>query len=86
MNVVYKSAGKYKHLRGTPAFAKFVKLAIGGVVYTIAVGGLLFLVVPHDIVKPFLKPFEPKQTRLTKKLDEFSAFGVKNVKEDFRNL
>lgn len=86
MNVVYKSAGKYKHLRGTPAYAKCVKFAISGVVYTAVVGGLFFLVVPRDIVKPFLKPFEPKQTRLSKKLEEITAFDTKDIKKDFSNL
>ncbi|KAK8777066.1 hypothetical protein V5799_029588 [Amblyomma americanum] len=86
MNVSYKSAGKYKHLRGTRAGANFVKIGIAGVVYTAVVGGLMFLVVPHDIIKPFQKPFERKQTRLTKMLDEVAPFQVKKINEDIRNL
>lgn len=80
MNVVYKSAGKYKQLRGTRAGANCVKAGIIGVVYSAVVGGAIFLAVPGAFVKPFDKPCAGKETMFPKTVQEVRIFNLKNDK------
>ncbi|KAL1427182.1 hypothetical protein MTO96_017687 [Rhipicephalus appendiculatus] len=68
-NVVYKSAGKLKHLRGTRAGANCVKLALLGVVYTTVVGGLVLLFAPLHHIKISNKPLS-LPSEFTRSLDE----------------
>lgn len=69
MNVVYKSAGKIKQLRGTRVGALYNKLALLGVVYATVAGGLLLLALPHQHIKASYKPLTIP-SRVTKSLEE----------------
>lgn len=80
MNVVYKSAGKYKQLRGTRAGATCVKAGIIGVVYAAVVGGAIFLAVPRAFVEPFHKPCTDKETIFSKSAQKVPLFKIKNEK------
>uniref|UniRef100_A0A224YFJ7 Uncharacterized protein n=1 Tax=Rhipicephalus zambeziensis TaxID=60191 RepID=A0A224YFJ7_9ACAR len=68
-NVVYKSAGKLKHLRGTRAGANCVKVALLGVVYTTVVGGLVLMFAPLHYIKISNKPLSIP-SEFTRSLDE----------------
>lgn len=74
MNVVYKSAGKYRKLHGTRAGANCIKVALLGVAYTTVVGGLMLLLVPHEYIKVSQKPLEIKSTKFSKSLEEAVGF------------
>lgn len=68
-NVVYKSAGKLKHLRGTRAGANCVKIALLGVAYTTVVGGLVLLFAPLHRIKISSRPLSIP-SEFTRNLDE----------------
>lgn len=74
MNVVYKSAGKYRKLRGTRAGTICIRVALLGVAYTAVVGGFMFLITPHQYIKPSQKPLEFKSTKFSKSLEKAVGF------------
>lgn len=79
---MYKSAGKYKQLRGTRAGANCVKAGIIGVVYAAVVGGAIFLAVPRAFVEPFRKPCTDKVTLFSESSQESQLFKIKNDDEN----
>ncbi|KAL3178062.1 hypothetical protein MRX96_038598 [Rhipicephalus microplus] len=72
-NVVYKSAGKLRHLRGTRAGANCVKGALLGVGFTTVVGGLVFLFAPLHYIKVSQKPLS-FSSKFTRSLDESYSY------------
>lgn len=77
---MYKSAGKYKQLRGTRAGATCVKAGIIGAVYAAVVGGAIFLAVPQRFVEQFHKPCTDKETIFSESAQEVPLFKIKNHK------